>query len=378
MRGSIRRRSKNSWEISIDLGQGAEGKRMRKFVNVKGKKADADRKLTEILANLDRGIPVDPSKLRVGDFLDKWFDSYVMNNTRPKTVEGYEVIIRLHLKPYLEHIEISKLQPFHIQDIENHLLEAGRSPRTVQHVHRVIHQALAHAMKWGLVWRNVAAVVKPPKTSNPNIRVPEQNEVLSVLVAAKETPYYAALRYMAFTGCRRGECLGLRWDDIDLDRRLASVVQTIQRINGKGIVIQPPKSGKGRRAIALDSGTVEILRLHRVQQLEQRLQLGELWVDHGLVFPGPKGKPLDPSVLTHTFKRLCKSEGISGVRLHDLRHFHATLLLKEGTHPKIVQERLGHATISITLDTYSHVIPSMQLDAANSFASAMENSETDG
>ena len=176
---------------------------------------------------------------------------------------------------------------------------------------------------------------------------------------------------MAFTGCRRGECLGLRWEDVDVDRRMLSVVQTLQRVRGQGIVIQPPKTKKGRRAIALDLDTVSVLKAHRVRQLEHRLQLADIWEDQGLVFPGHEGRPLDPSVLTHTFQRLVKKAGISRVRLHDLRHFHASLLLKEGTHPKVVQERLGHATISITLDTYNHVIPSLQAEAADVFAGTM-------
>jgi integrase len=180
---------------------------------------------------------------------------------------------------------------------------------------------------------------------------------------------------MAFTGCRRGEALGLRWSDVDLENSTASIVQTLQRLKGKGLVFQSPKSDKSRRSIALDTTTIELLREHRGQQLLYQVELGEVYQNQGLVFPGPLGGSLDPSVLTRNFEKLASKAGLPGVRLHDLRHFHATLLLKTGTHPKIVQERLGHSSISITLDTYSHVVPGLQEQAAQAFDAAMKNAQ---
>ena len=163
MKGSIRRRGKTSWELNIDLGRDANGKRLRKFVSVKGKKADADRKLREILSQLDKGIPFDNDKITVAEFLDQWMISYVVPNTRPRTAEGYEGIIRNHLKPNLGHVQLAKLQPADIQSMESSILESGLSARTAQHIHRVLHEALKHAMKWGLIWRNPAEAVDVPK-----------------------------------------------------------------------------------------------------------------------------------------------------------------------------------------------------------------------
>ena len=243
--------------------------------------------------------------------------------------------------------------------------------RTVRNVHTVIRESLGHAMKWGLLWRNSAQAVDAPRPGVNEVVVPESEEVLRILELSKETPYHAAFHFIAYTGCRRGECLGLRWQDIDFDRGIASIVQTIQRVQGRGLIIDSPKSKKGRRAIAIDAETVSVLKAHRVRQLEHRLQLGDEWENHDFVFPGVTGRPLDPSVLTHRFGRLAERAQTPGVNLKALRHFHATLLLRQGVHPKIVQERLGHATISITLDTYSHVIPSLQTEAADTFAGAM-------
>ena len=160
-----------------------------------------------------------------------------------------------------------------------------------------------------------------------------------------------------------------------MERMRASISQTVQRVQGRGLVIQPPKSAKGRRSISLDPETVGLLRTHRVSQLENKLRIGEAYRDKDLVFAGSQGNPLEPSALTKSFIRLVKDAGARHVRLHDLRHFHATLMLQEGIHPKVVQERLGHSTISVTLDTYSHVIPGLQEQAAMTFANAMDSAE---
>ena len=371
MNGSIRRRSKDSWELTIDLGRDASGKRQRKFVNVKGKRADADSKLRELLTGLDKGLPVDPSKVTVGEFLQRWLQDYAYPNTRPRTAERYESDIRLHITPAIGHVQLSKLAPSDVQHLEASLLESGKSPRSVQHLHAVLRESLKHAMRWGLIYRNVVEGVDPPRPRRKEIQPPSADGVWDILGLAKDTPYATVFQFLAFTGCRRGEALGLRWSDVDFDNGIASIVQTLQRLKGQGLVVQPPKSAKSRRAIALDADTINLLREHRGRQLLSQVEMEEVYEDHGLVFPGPFGGPLDPSVLTRNFEKLVKKAGLVGVRLHDLRHFHATMLLQEGTNPKVVQERLGHSSFAITMDTYSHVTPTIQGQAADAFAAAM-------
>lgn len=373
MKGSIRKRGKTSWELTIDLGHDAEGKRVRKFVTVQAKKkSDAEAKLRELLTRHDQGLPFDNSKILVAEFLDRWLTDYAVVNTRPRTAEGYAGILRRYLKPALGHLLLSKLQPQDIQAMEARLLERGLSPRTIQHTHRVLHEALKYATKWGLLFRNPAEAVDPPRVVKKEPITPSAGAVQELLDLARQTPWYALFCFAAYTGCRRSEILGVRWEDIDFDRGTVSIVQTTHRVTGKGIIIQPPKSAKGRRSIALDAATVAVLRAHRTKQLAHRLQLGDAYEDNGLVFAGPFGKPQEPACVTRPFRRMADQVGLQGVRLHDLRHFHATTLLKTGTHPKVVQERLGHATISTTLDTYSHVVPGLQEQAAKSFAEAME------
>ena len=226
-------------------------------------------------------------------------------------------------------------------------------------------------MRWGLTFLNVAEGVDPPRPQRPEIQPPTAENVWDILDLADKTPYRAALLFMAFTGCRRGEALGLRWSDVNLENGVASIVQSLQRIRGMGLVLQPPKSAKSRRAIAIDDETVIVLWEHRGRQLLYQVELDGIYQDQGLVFPGPMGGPLDPSVLTRTFEKLVKKAGLANTRLHDLRHFHATLMLQEGANPKIVQERLGHSSFAITMDTYSHVVPGLEEQAAKDFASAM-------
>ena len=227
-------------------------------------------------------------------------------------------------------------------------------------------------MRWGLLHRNVAEAVDPPRVHRKEVQPPDAIDVLLILELANETPYAPPLTFLARTGCRRGECLGLRWSDVDLENGTASIVQTLQRVRKQGLVFLPPKSAKSRRAISLDAETVRSLREHRGKQVLLKVELGDAWGDHGLVFPGALGQPLDPATLTRNFKKLAGRVGMSHVRLHDLRHFHATMLLKSGTHLKVVQERLGHASIAITADTYSHVAPGLQKAAAEAFSDAME------
>ena len=372
MKGSIRRRSKNSWELTIDLGRDANGKRLRKFMNVQGLKADAERKLRELLASLDRGIPINTENVKVSEYLQRWLSDYTLTNTRPRTAERYASDVRLHISPVIGHVRLADLRASDIQLMLAKMLENGSSTRSVKHAYTVLKEALTHALHWGLVYRNVSEAVTPPKVIKKEIQPPDVEQVRRIILLAKDTPYETALTFMARTGCRRGECLGLRWKDVDFDSGTASIVFSLQRVGRQGLLMQPPKSAKSRRAIALDTTTVDTLRNHRGKQMLRRIDLGDSWEENDLVFPGLLGRPLDPATLTRNFEKLLKKAGIAGVRLHDLRHFHATTLLKGGTHLKIVQERLGHASIAITADTYSHVAPSLQRVAADSFAEAMD------
>ena len=367
MRGTIRKlknRKTTTWEVRVDMPSGADGKRRMKSVSVRGTKRDADMKLRTLLSSLDKGLSPDGSKASTSQYLDWWLQTYAIPNVRPRTSERYGSDVRLHISPVIGGIRLDRLQAADAQMVLSKMLRAGRARKSVIHCYRVMRLALKHAAEKGILQVNVTDAVKPPRLESTELEVPSLEEVQHILELADSTPYGSVLRFAASTGCRRGEGLGLEWRHLDLENGSASIVQSLQRIGATGLQFVPPKSAKSRRSVALDEHTVEMLRAHRGGQILTMAQLGSAYEDNGLVFPGPMGKPLDPATLTRNFEKLVRRAGKSHIRLHDLRHFHASLLLKEGVHLKVVQERLGHSSIAITADTYSHVAPSLQKEAA--------------
>ena len=256
--------------------------------------------------------------------------------------------------------------------MEATLIAKGLSPRSVEHAHRVLSQSFKHPTGWGLTWRNPCDSVRPPRNVQKELSIPDIPTVLDLLELTKQTPHHTAFHFLAYTGARRGEACGLMWRDVDLERGMVSITQAATKTRTQGVIMAPPKTNKGRRAITLDTDTVELLRSHRGQQMVSLMELGELYENHGYVFAGPLGAPVDPDALTYAWKQVVRKAGVGTVRLHDLRHFHATVLMKEGIHPKVVQERLGHSVISVTMDTYSHVVPGLQEKAATAFSQAMK------
>jgi integrase len=230
-----------------------------------------------------------------------------------------------------------------------------------------LHTALENAVKWGLLSRNPADAVSSPHYQNPEWHTLSEDDINTLLEAAQKTPYYALFHLAIYTGMRRSELLALRWSDIDLLLCQLYVTRTLHQLSNGEILYRAPKTAKGRRMIALSPSAVLVLRKHREKQALQRAMLGIPLTDDDLVFSQLDGKPLRPDSITHAWIKLVRRTGLEGIRLHDARHSHASLMLKAGIHPKIVQERLGHASIQITLDTYSHVAPGLQEAAANRF-----------
>jgi len=374
MRGSIRQRSKVSWEVCIDTGRDpATGKRQRHFESVKGTKRVAQQRMHELLHTLEQGAYIKPARVTLGEWLRDWISGYVATNCSLRTAQSYQSEVMRHLTPSLGAIPLTHLQPQQLQNYYAHALSQGRvdgkgglSARTVQYHHRILSEALSHAVKMGLLVRNVAEAVAPPRFEQKNMTTLVPEDVPQFLEAAHETPYYVLFYTALYTGMRLGELLGLRWCDVDLDMASLSVVQALYKRSGVCKMIKP-KSSHSRRRIALSPSLALLLRDHKGEQQTQRILLGKLPVDSGLAFSHLDGKPLDPGVVSHTFGKVLRKAGLPHIRFHDLRHTHATLLLKGGVHPKIVSERLGHANIGITIDTYSHVLPGLQERVAEQF-----------
>lgn len=372
MNGSIRSRGKGTWELTIDLGKDASGKRRRKFVHVRGPKSEAQRKLRDLLSTMDKGIPLGNRKVTFGDWLSKWLAEYVVPNTSQKTIERYGGLIQKHIAPMLGAIELTKVTPSEIQALESHLSQQGMAPQGVHLVHNVISGAFKYALRMEAAWRNPAKAVTPPKITRDEVEPPEIPRVRAILRLAEEQghPLFACLHLMAYTGIRRGEALGLRHQDLNLEAGTMSVVQSLGR-SLKGLIIEPTKTRAGRRSIDIDNDTVAVLRAHLGDQLLRRMELGNAYRDNGLVFPGPLGEPCNPMKLTRGFQSLVKKQGVQGAKLHDLRHFHATVLLQNGESLLLVAKRLGHASVSTTGDVYGHLLPGWQREAADGFAKVM-------
>lgn len=364
------------YTIIIEAGRDPQtGKRKRIYRTVTGRKPDAEREMARIIRELEQGTYIEPSRTTVAEYLRYWLEAYG-GNLAPSTFASYNRIVNTHLIPGLGGIELLKLQPLQIQTYYSRKLKGGRadgkgglSPRSVQYHHTVLREALQHAVKWQMLHRNPADATEPPRPQKAEIHPlePDQlDKLLSVADGHKDKWLYM---FAAYSGLRQGEILALTWSAVGIDEKkpYARIQQTVGYINGEGFIFRPiGKTKKSRREIALLDKAVYALRQRKKQQLEEKLSAapGE-YQKSDLIFTDWLGRPLDPSGLTRRFKHLATKTGFPGVRFHDLRHTFATMMLKLGIHPKIVQEMLGHETISITMDTYSHVIKGMQQEAVD-------------
>jgi integrase len=377
MKGHIRKRGRSSWALVFDLGRDAEGKRRQKWQTVQGTRKQAEAELARLLTEFNTGGYVEPTKMTLSVYLGRWLDDYATAAVSAKTLERYRSIIDGHVKPALGHVELTKLRPLQIQGFYSDCLRTGRkdgtgglSARTVWHFHRVLHNALGQAVKWQMLARNPVDAVVAPVPEEKEIMVLDEERTTELLSRLEGSRLYLPVIIALSTGLRRGELLALRWQDIDLDDATMSVAQSVEQTKA-GLRFKPPKTRAGRRRVALPIFLIDVLRQHRTKQLEDRLRLGSAWLDNDLVLPLTDGSAWPPDTFSTLFATFIRRSGIRHLRFHDLRHSHATELLRRGVHPKIVSERLGHANIGITLDTYSHVLPDMQEDAARQIDEAL-------
>lgn len=369
MKGHIRKRGKGSWSIVLDIGRDTTGKRRQKWHSVKGTKRDAEQEMARLISEIYTGGYVEPSRLTVADYMRKWLQDAAAR-VAPKTLERYQGIMEGHVIPALGNVLLSKLKPLHIQSFYAKALADGRkdgkgglSSQSVLHFHRVLHKALEQAVKWQLLVRNPADAVQPPRPQRQHMAALDENEISALLKSLDGNRLYLPVALAVATGLRRGELLALRWQDIDLESAQLTVARSLEQTKGN-LNFKAPKTDRSRRRIALPQVIVRLLRAHKAKQAQWRLKLGPIYQDQNLVLARDDGAPWPPDNFSTAFAdHIRRHPKLAKVRFHDLRHTHATQLLKQGVHPKIVSERLGHSNISITLDTYSHVLPGMQEQA---------------
>ncbi len=302
----------------------------------------------------------------------RWLSDSVKGTVRGSTYERHEGIIRTHLGPTLGRVKLKSLTPTHVRGLHREKLDAGLAPATVRKIHSTLHKALSQAVSDGLLPRN-AADVKAPRPTPEEMRPLSSQEARAFLKAASEAgDRFEPLYVLAIsTGLRRGELLGLRWEDADLERGTLRVGRALVREGGRHRPGET-KTKRARRQIRLTSQAMSALKTHRKKQLKERMKFASLYQDYGLIFATGVGTPLNPeNMVKRSFKPLLKRAGLPEIRFHDLRHTCATLLLGRGVHPKLVQELLGHATIAMTLDNYSHYLPSMGDQASGAMGDAL-------
>jgi integrase len=371
-RGSIIKRG-TTYSVVLDLGRGPDGKRARRWHSGYRTKRDAERARVELLARLDQGTYVEPSRLTLGVFLrDQWLPG-LAGQVRPTTLHAYQTNLARYVTPAIGGLLVQRQTPAHLNALYGQLLASGGrdgrplSARTVQAVHMTVRKALGDAARWGLVARNVAALASPPKPRRAEMRSWTAAELRAFLEHVAADRLAALWMLAASTGMRRGELLGLRWVDVDLERARVAVRQTLV-LAGRQVVTSEPKTARGRRSVALDPRTVAELRAWRAAQAAERLAWGPAWTDAGLVFTREDGTALHPERLSDAFAWRLRAAGLPPIRLHDLRHTHASLGLAAGVPVKVMSERLGHSTSSFTADAYQHVTPALEEQAASTVA----------
>jgi len=404
MRGHARKRGEpGTWEYIVDVGQAAAQRcqscNKRLWIERRprgscpkcggGLKETEERRretkagfatqkqcqaaMNKLLVAVEQHAYAAPTKASVREYLTKEWLPAVKATIRPSTYNSYVQHVECHIAPHIGSVKLAKLSGSQVNALYAELAETGKkdgktglSPMTIHHVHSCLHKACKDAVRWGHISRNPLDAADPPRKKGDGtreMRTWTKEQLKAFLESVADERLSPLWHTIAMTGMRRGEAIGLRWSDVDLENGRLSVRRALIPIN-REVVVSEPKTIKGRRVIALDPGTVEVLKGQASRQLDEQKKWDEAWVETGLVFTLENGAALDPESVSRYWRQAVKKAMLPTIRLHDLRHTHATLALQAGVHPKVVSERLGHATVSITLDTYSHAIPAMQEEAA--------------
>jgi integrase len=378
VKGHIRERSPGHWAIVIDVRDPATGRRRRKWHSFAGTKRQAQIECARLISTIQGGTYLEPRKITVAAHMERWLE-HVKSLVSPKTFERYCGVVRGNILPTLGAVLLTNLQPAQISEMYAKALVSGRkngkgglSPASVLYMHRLLKEALAVAVgQWRLLTWNPADAVKAPKLGRKSMRALDPAETAALLDLVRPYRLFVPVMLAVTSGLRRGEICALRWRNVELTTRPQLSINASTEQTKAGIREKSTKSGRAR-TVALTQLAVEELRRHKVHQAEELLRLGLRQTDGMYVVAQADGQPLKPNSLTHEFVRFIAGTDLPKVRFHDLRHSHATHLLASGVHPKIAQERLGHATVAITLDLYSHVLPGMQADAASRVDDALQ------
>jgi integrase len=364
-RGSITKRNENSWQIKLFLGLDEKGKRMNHSATVRGTKKEAEQYLNKIVRERDQGTFVDSPSITVNEYFERWHESVSKIRTSARTSDGHKAKYDRYFRKTIGYKKLDKLNVVDIQKVYGQLIGRGLSAQTIKHAHAVLNCALKQAVRWNLISRNPAELVELPKVQRVERRVLSAEEARRFIKASEEIKHGLIFEFALLTGMRPEEYLATQWADIDFDRCTVQVRRALVR-HKKKWSFEEPKTSRSRRTVVIPKSLVNKLIKHKEDQTVHKLRFSDFWENNDLVFCSGTGTPHSiPNLTYRYFRPILEKAGIPQIRLYDLRHTHATLLLMAEENPKVVAERLGHSTVVLTLDTYSHVLPTMQRKATD-------------
>ena len=363
MRGHLQERGEGSWRLKVYIGRGGDGRKRYIEHTFSGTRREAERALARLVIEVDEGRHLAASPMVFGELLDRWLE-VKRRSVEASTMKSYEWIAKAYVRPALGGRKVASIRPMELDDLYSRLHSGGLSARTVRICHTVIRQSLEQGRKWGVIARSPAVDATPPSQRRHEIVPPTVAQVKQLIDAASvEDPDFGAyLWVLAATGCRRGEGCALRWNDIDLERGDLVIRRSIAMAGG--VPYEKGTKTHQARRVALDPGTVRLLRAHHLRMRARALALGTHLADDAHVFADAEGRPWRPDVCTNRFGRLRSALGLRHVRLHDLRHFVATVLGDGGVPIATISSRLGHRDTATTLNIYTHALPATDQHAA--------------
>jgi integrase len=375
MKGYIRKRG-NKWSYTVDIGKDPRsGKRKQKTQSGFKTKKEAQAALAELVNNVEKGHYVEPTKKKFKDFTLDYLEQVYRNRVKKSSYETAQNILITHVVPWFGNVDLNDIDQFLVHEFYNEKIQEGYSSSYIQKMHEMVRMILRVAYKWEVLQKDIASMIEAPRLIKKEMGVWTIKQVNEFLKFAKHSRYHPVYFIAAYTGMRKGEILGLMWDDIDFEEKTLTINKTLYKTTRDGFLLQEPKTANSIRTIYIDDDIIRVLKKQKVKQNLEKLKFGGVYKEHNMVFAQETGEYVNPGGVNGLFTRFIEQSGLPRIRFHDLRHTHATILLQMGVNPKIVAERLGHSSVQITLDTYSHVLPSMKKDLSEQFSKAMKSGQ---
>ena len=386
--GNIEKRGDNSYRLRVSGGYTGEGKRItyKKTIQAKNK-TEAQKELALFIAEIETGQALSAKKMRFRDYSDFWINNYAIPNLSPKTYERYKSMLKARILPYLGNMYLDKIQPMQLMYLYQELSESTYvrknvshklSSKTVLEHHRLLHSMLQQAVYWQMIPYNPASRVRPPKAKKPNINFYDDAQTIALIKAleGEELKFRVIILLTIFTGLRRGEVLGLEWQDINFKNSSLTVRQASQYVSSIGIYTKDPKTETSNRIISIPESIIKLLKEYQKEQLKTRLRLGKEWIETNRLFVQWNGAPMHPDTITKWFRQFLEDKNLPHITFHGLRHTHATLLISQGLDVRTVSNRLGHAQTSTTLNIYAHAFAKMDREASDKLDNLLYREDT--